>query len=98
MPPVCRRLSLLFALAALPLPGFASTDFELDATQQDFARYFPTYLANGMFSTQSSLRGTDATLAQMAGLMDYTPDDVSRPAALGLTYFPSLVGSAVLPS
>lgn len=78
------RRCFLVVLAALPAFGCAAPrpDFELDATQQSFARYFPTYLANGLFSTQSSLRGTDATLAQMAGLMDYTPDDVSRPAAI----------------
>src|SRR5256886_11685162 len=35
-----------------------------------------------LFRSQSSLRGTDATLAQMVGLMDYTPGDVSRPAAI----------------
>src|SRR5256886_5250742 len=39
-------------------------------------------ISNGFFSAQSSLRGTDATLAQMVGLMDYTPGDVSRPAAI----------------
>jgi trehalose/maltose hydrolase-like predicted phosphorylase len=69
-------------LPPVGLAGPHAANFELDATQQDFERYFPTYLANGMFSAQSSLRGTDATLAQMAGLMDYTPDDVSRPAAI----------------
>ena len=60
----------------------ALADFQLSATEQNFALYFPTYLANGFFSAQSSLRGTDATLAQMVGLMDYTPGDVSRPAAI----------------
>ena len=60
----------------------ALADFQLSATEQNFALYFPAYLANGFFSAQSSLRGTDATLAQMVGLMDYTPGDVSRPAAI----------------
>src|SRR5207302_10609894 len=60
----------------------ALADFQLSATEQNFALYFPTYLAHGFFSAQSSLRGTDATLAQMVGLMDYTPGDVSRPAAI----------------
>jgi trehalose/maltose hydrolase-like predicted phosphorylase len=71
-------------LPALCPAGTAPTpaDFQLVATERDFALYFPTYLANGLFSAQSSLRGTDATLAQMAGVMDYTPEDVSRPAAI----------------
>jgi trehalose/maltose hydrolase-like predicted phosphorylase len=60
----------------------AASDFQLTATANDLGLYFPTYLANGFFSTQSSPRGTDPTLAQMAGLMDYTPGDVSRPAAI----------------
>ena len=77
-------LCLLLAVSLLPQPGTAAAtpDFELAATEQDFKLYFPTYLANGRFSSQSSLRGTDATLAQMAGVMDYTPGDVSRPAAI----------------
>jgi trehalose/maltose hydrolase-like predicted phosphorylase len=56
--------------------------FELTATEKDFGLYFPAYLANGFFTTSSSLRGTDATLSFMVGVMDYTPGDVSRPAAL----------------
>jgi SSS family transporter len=68
------------------LPRVASADtrdsFQLTATQKDFERYFPTYLANGHFSAESSLRGTDPTPAYLAGLMDYTADDVSRPAAI----------------
>jgi trehalose/maltose hydrolase-like predicted phosphorylase len=77
-------LGLILGLSLLPQlsAAAATSDFELTATQQDFNLYFPTYLANGFFSAQSSLRGTDATLAHMAGLMDYTRDDVSRPAAI----------------
>jgi trehalose/maltose hydrolase-like predicted phosphorylase len=56
--------------------------FRLTATAADFGGYFPTYLANGHFSTDSSLHGTRAALSLMTGLMDRTPDDVSRPAAL----------------
>ncbi|MDB6088837.1 MAG: hypothetical protein JWN85_1621 [Gammaproteobacteria bacterium] len=82
-----RGLPCTFTLLAcwlLAQAGLAATpsDFELRATQKDFTLYFPTYLANGFFSAQSSLRGTEATLAQMAGLMDYTAGDVSRPAAI----------------
>ena len=77
-------LTCSLASASTPVPTDVSrpSDFELVATERDFGRYFPTYLANGIFSAQSSLRGTDATLALMAGLMDYTPGDVSRPAAI----------------
>jgi protein-glucosylgalactosylhydroxylysine glucosidase len=76
--------ALLGGISALSSAAAAPTAavFELVATERDFTLYFPTYLANGLFSAQSSLRGTDATLAQMAGVMDYTPDDVSRPAAI----------------
>lgn len=56
--------------------------FTLSATSQDFARYFPTTLANGYFATMSSPRGTEGNLAYMVGLMDYGKDDVSRPAAV----------------
>jgi protein-glucosylgalactosylhydroxylysine glucosidase len=78
------RSALLTVLTVIPQFGNAADerDFELTATQRDFSVYFPTYLANGYFSTQSSLRGSDATLAYMAGLMDYSADDVSRPAAI----------------
>jgi trehalose/maltose hydrolase-like predicted phosphorylase len=73
-------LFLLFLLSST-LAG-AGPSFELTATEKDFSLYFPAYLANGFFTTSSSLRGTDATLSFMVGVMDYTPGDVSRPAAL----------------
>jgi trehalose/maltose hydrolase-like predicted phosphorylase len=56
--------------------------FRLTATARDLARYYPTYLANGYLSMTTSLRGTSATLSQAAAVMDYTPEDVSRPAAI----------------
>jgi trehalose/maltose hydrolase-like predicted phosphorylase len=56
--------------------------FTLTATQDNFAQYFPTYLANGYWSAASSLLGTSPTVAHMVGVMDYDPDDVSRPAAI----------------
>ncbi|HEY6103425.1 MAG TPA: glycoside hydrolase family 65 protein [bacterium] len=56
--------------------------FRLTARSRDFARYVPTFLANGCFSTASSPRGTDGVLTLIAGLMDRTPGDVSRPAAV----------------
>jgi len=60
----------------------AINTFQLTATEQHFDRYFPTYLANGYFSVSSSLSGTVPTLSQIVGVMDYTKDDVSRPAAI----------------
>jgi trehalose/maltose hydrolase-like predicted phosphorylase len=54
----------------------------MTATEKDFNLYFPAYLANGFFTSSTSLRGTDATLSFMVGVMDYTPGDVPRPAAL----------------
>ena len=56
--------------------------FLLTARAPDFERYVPTFLANGCFSTASSPRGTDGVLTLIAGLMDRTPGDVSRPAAV----------------
>ncbi|MEA3149377.1 MAG: hypothetical protein QOD56_316, partial [Gammaproteobacteria bacterium] len=60
----------------------ASDSFSLTATQNNFKNYCPTYLANGYWSVASSLQGTTPTLALIAGVMDYTSDDVSRPAAI----------------
>jgi len=56
--------------------------FELTATDRDFPNYYPTYLANGYWSMASSPSGTAPTPAQMVGVMDYTANDVSRPAAI----------------
>lgn len=64
-------------------PGhLVGASFRLEATASDFAVYFPTYLANGYFSIASTLHGTAPALSLMTGLMDRTPGDVSRPAAL----------------
>jgi protein-glucosylgalactosylhydroxylysine glucosidase len=60
----------------------AADTFSLSATAADFANYFPSYLANGYFSTLTSLRGTEGNLAYMVGFMDYAKDDMSRPAAI----------------
>jgi len=58
------------------------SNFRLKATARHFDQYFPTFLANGCFSSASSLRGTDPVLTLVAGLLDRTPGDVSRPAAI----------------
>ena len=78
------RLLFIFCFL-VPLAAIAAVDdssFDLTATEKDFNLYFPAYLANGFFTTSTSLRGTDETLSFMVGVMDYTPGDVSRPAAL----------------
>jgi trehalose/maltose hydrolase-like predicted phosphorylase len=60
----------------------ARSTFRLTARSRALERYVPTFLANGCFSTASSPRGTDGVLTLIAGLMDRTPGDVSRPAAV----------------
>ena len=79
--------SFLFALVLVPCaPAFArnATDpgFLLTATAKDFGAYFPSYLANGYFSTMTSVRGTEPDRAYMVAFMDYTQGDISRPAAI----------------
>ena len=69
-------------LAAGECARAADDSFILTATEHNFSRYTPTYLANGFWSVRSSLLGTSASLSQMVGLMDYQPEDVSRPAAI----------------
>lgn len=56
--------------------------FQLVAGAGDIDHYYATYLANGHWSLASSPLGTDAAAVQIAGLMDNTPADVSRPAAV----------------
>ena len=75
-----RSLFLVSLLVAWGTPAFAAEDptFNFTATEKDFDLYFPAYLANGFFTTTTSLHGTDATDSHMVGLMDYTPGDVSR--------------------
>jgi hypothetical protein len=76
------------APAAGAAPGTAADGqpaidtFELSATDRNFQNYYPTYLANGYWSMASSLSGTGPTPAQIVGVMDYTANDVSRPAAI----------------
>jgi trehalose/maltose hydrolase-like predicted phosphorylase len=72
-------LPLLLAAA----PAFAADDtFTLSATAADLGNYFPSYLANGYFSTMTAPRGTEGNLAYMVAFMDYAKDDESRPAAI----------------
>ena len=76
--------SLAFALwlAAPQVHAEDDASFRLSASSQDLPQYFPTYLANGYLSTLSAPRGTEATRSYLAGFMDYTSGDISRPAAV----------------
>jgi trehalose/maltose hydrolase-like predicted phosphorylase len=85
--PVTTRLpagltALLLVALTSPLRAEEDPSFLLTGTSSDLASYFPTYLANGYVSTLSAPRGTEGTPAYLVALMDYTRDDVSRPAAI----------------
>lgn len=72
-------LALLFVAAN----AFAADpSFTLTATSENFATYFPGYLANGYFSTMTSVRGTEPNMGYMVAFMDYAQDDIARPAAV----------------
>jgi protein-glucosylgalactosylhydroxylysine glucosidase len=78
-------LTALFLLATAAAPAaHAATDpsFTLTASSKDFGSYFPSYLANGYFSTMTSPRGTEPSRAYMVAFMDYDKSDISRPAAI----------------
>ena len=70
------------ALAAGPAAAAPDSSFTLRASAEDFNSYFPTYLANGYFSTMTAPRGTEGNLAYMVAFMDYAKDDMARPAAI----------------
>ncbi|HEV2539744.1 MAG TPA: glycoside hydrolase family 65 protein [Frateuria sp.] len=77
-------LRLLACLAlVLSAPVFATdTGFLLAASSKNWASYFPGQLANGYLSTTTSPRGTEGTPSTLVAFMDYTRDDISRPAAI----------------
>src|ERR1700722_5189819 len=70
------------ALAAGSVCAAPDSSFTLTGTAADFDHYFPSYLANGYFSTMTAPRGTEGNLAYMVGFMDYAKDDIARPAAI----------------
>ncbi len=69
-------------IARATAPEPARDSFLLQAGFAGLADYTPTYLANGYLSLLSTPGGVQPAASQLAGLMDYTPEDVSRPAAL----------------
>jgi protein-glucosylgalactosylhydroxylysine glucosidase len=75
---------LAAALGCLTPVAQAQTDpsFLLTATSKDFGAYFPSYLANGYQSTMTGPRGTETNLAYLVAFMDYSKDDIARPAAI----------------
>src|SRR5690348_7803487 len=73
---------LLFATSTPPALAATDPSFQFTATARDFGSYFPSYLANGYFSTMTSPRGTEPNAAYMVAFMDYKPGDISRPAAI----------------
>ncbi len=70
------------ALAEVPVVAASDPTFELRAGPADFGSYFPSYLANGYFSSMTAPRGTEGNLAYMVAFMDHTKDDIARPAAI----------------
>jgi trehalose/maltose hydrolase-like predicted phosphorylase len=72
----------LLALAAGRALAAPESTFILSASAEDFGNYFPSYLANGYFSTMTAPRGTEGNLAYMVAFMDYAKDDIARPAAI----------------
>ncbi|WP_243041950.1 glycosyl hydrolase family 95 catalytic domain-containing protein [Dyella sedimenti] len=79
-----RLAALLTCALALAQPAFAKGDpsFVLTGTAEHFGSYFPSYLANGYFSTLTAPRGTEPTRGYMVATMDYAKDDIARPAAI----------------
>ena len=61
----------LWLVSTLPAPAASDAGFILSANGEDFEHYFPSYLANGYFSTRTAPRGTEGNLAYMVAYMDY---------------------------
>lgn len=70
------------ALFAPAILAKGDPSFVLTGTSEQFGSYFPSYLANGYFSTLTAPRGTEPTRGYMVATMDYAKDDIARPAAI----------------
>src|ERR1700719_1453488 len=83
---LANRFVMVTAPVAAAFAGVVRADadpgFRLSATSRDFDAYFPSYLANGYWSTMTGPRGTEANLAYMVAFMDYAAEDIARPAAI----------------
>jgi trehalose/maltose hydrolase-like predicted phosphorylase len=79
---VARLLACSLGCPAFAAHGDTDPSFLLTATSSDFDKYFPTYLANGYLSTMTGPRGTESNLAYLVAFMDYTKEDIARPAAI----------------
>ncbi|HYM42327.1 MAG TPA: hypothetical protein VET46_06130 [Steroidobacteraceae bacterium] len=73
---------LLLLSGAMSAGAATDPSFLLRAGIDDLPRYFPGYLGNGYVGTLTAPRGTEATRTYLAAFMDYTPDDMSRPAGV----------------
>lgn len=81
--PTCLAVLLLGAnMFAPPILAKGDPSFVLTGTAEHFGSYFPSYLANGYFSTMTAPRGTEPTRGYMVATMDYAQDDIARPAAI----------------
>jgi trehalose/maltose hydrolase-like predicted phosphorylase len=75
-------VAMIAAIVAAPAFGQTDPSFVLTATAKNFDSYFPSYLANGYFSTMTSPRGTEPDMGYMVAFMDYAKGDIARPAAI----------------
>jgi len=75
-------IALVLCCAVAPAQAGTDLSFLLTAGPGNLHNYFPSYLANGYFSTMTSPRGTESNLAYMVAFMDYAKDDIARPAAI----------------
>ena len=77
-----RFLAAVVGCAVLSAHAQTDPSFLLTATGKDLPTYFPSYLANGYLSTMTGPRGTENSLAYLVAFMDYTAEDIARPAAI----------------
>lgn len=91
----CAAVNVLLVICAPGARCETDASFRLSAGLDDLSAYFPGYLANGYVSTLSTPRGTEPARTYLAGFMDYSPGDVSRPAAVpGLAEIDFSAGAA----